>query len=74
MSYADGYVGQWEDYLAMMEPAISAVPLLIAEGNHESGRAPRDALRHASCVACRRSPLISPSRRRNTICLSLLHP
>ena len=42
MSYADGYLGQWEDYLDMMEPAISAVPFLIGDGNHESG-----AMRHA---------------------------
>jgi hypothetical protein len=37
LSYADGYLGQWEDYFDMMEPAISKVPFLIGDGNHESG-------------------------------------
>ena len=37
LSYSDGYLGQWEDYLDMMEPLISMVPFLAGEGNHESG-------------------------------------
>ena len=40
VSYADGYLGQWEDYFDMMEPAISKVPFLIGDGNHESGEQP----------------------------------
>ena len=40
VSYADGYLGQWEDYFDMMEPAISKVPFLIGDGNHESGELP----------------------------------
>jgi len=38
MSYADGYLAQWEDWLDMMEPAAARVPLLIGAGNHESVR------------------------------------
>ena len=37
MSYSDGYLSVWEDYFDMMEPAISRVPFLIGDGNHESG-------------------------------------
>ena len=40
ISYADGYLGQWEDYLDMMEPLISRIPFLYGDGNHESGPPP----------------------------------
>jgi hypothetical protein len=35
IAYSDGYLAQWEDWLDMMSPAISRVPLLIANGNHD---------------------------------------
>ena len=48
MSYSDGYLSVWEDYFDMMEPAISRVPFLIGDGNHESGGF---GLRRAHCSA-----------------------
>lgn len=31
LAYSDGYLGQWEEWLEMMQPAVSRVPLLFSE-------------------------------------------
>ncbi|KAM0060094.1 putative phosphodiesterase I [Helianthus debilis subsp. tardiflorus] len=35
MSYANGYISQWDQFLAQMEPISSKVPYMVASGNHE---------------------------------------
>ncbi|KVI06206.1 Iron/zinc purple acid phosphatase-like C-terminal domain-containing protein [Cynara cardunculus var. scolymus] len=35
MSYANGYISQWDQFLAQMEPITSRVPYMVASGNHE---------------------------------------
>nr|XP_043617189.1 probable inactive purple acid phosphatase 27 [Erigeron canadensis] len=35
MSYANGYISQWDQFLAQMEPITSKVPYMVASGNHE---------------------------------------
>ncbi|KAL5543906.1 hypothetical protein UlMin_007690 [Ulmus minor] len=35
MAYADGYISQWDQFTAQMEPVASAVPYMVASGNHE---------------------------------------
>lgn len=42
LSYSDGYLPLWQGFLDMTSPFSSSLPLLVAEGNHESGW-PRDA-------------------------------
>ena len=36
LAYADGYLGQWEEWFEMMQAAIARVPLLYNVGNHEA--------------------------------------
>ncbi|KAK8667852.1 hypothetical protein V6N13_105332 [Hibiscus sabdariffa] len=33
--YANGYLSQWDQFTAQVEPIASAVPFMIASGNHE---------------------------------------
>ncbi|KAK9668905.1 hypothetical protein RND81_13G095000 [Saponaria officinalis] len=35
MPYANGYISQWDQYIAQVEPIASAVPFMVASGNHE---------------------------------------
>ncbi|KAF6263717.1 Metallo-dependent phosphatase-like protein [Scenedesmus sp. NREL 46B-D3] len=35
ISYARGYVTQWDNFMHQMEPLVSAVPYMTAHGNHE---------------------------------------
>ncbi|OMO84079.1 hypothetical protein CCACVL1_11007 [Corchorus capsularis] len=35
LPYANGYVSQWDQFTAQVEPIASAVPYMIASGNHE---------------------------------------
>lgn len=35
MPYANGYISQWDQYTAQVEPLASAVPFMVASGNHE---------------------------------------
>ncbi|XP_030937446.1 probable inactive purple acid phosphatase 27 [Quercus lobata] len=35
ISYADGYVADWDQFTAQVEPIASAVPYMVASGNHE---------------------------------------
>ncbi|KAM7251251.1 hypothetical protein ACFE04_023134 [Oxalis oulophora] len=35
LSYANGYLSQWDQFTAQVEPITSAVPYMIASGNHE---------------------------------------
>ncbi|KAK7265560.1 hypothetical protein RJT34_33180 [Clitoria ternatea] len=35
ISYANGYLSQWDQFTAQVEPIASAVPYMIASGNHE---------------------------------------
>ncbi|XP_021759419.1 probable inactive purple acid phosphatase 27 [Chenopodium quinoa] len=35
MPYANGYISQWDQYTAQVEPIASVVPFMVASGNHE---------------------------------------
>ncbi|KAE8705205.1 putative inactive purple acid phosphatase 27 [Hibiscus syriacus] len=35
LSYSNGYVSQWDQFTAQVEPIASTVPYMIASGNHE---------------------------------------
>ncbi|PSS07671.1 Inactive purple acid phosphatase [Actinidia chinensis var. chinensis] len=35
ISYANGYISQWDQFTSMVEPIASTVPYMIASGNHE---------------------------------------
>lgn len=35
LSYANGYLSQWDQFTAQIEPIASSVPYMIASGNHE---------------------------------------
>ncbi|CAL5440762.1 unnamed protein product [Camellia sinensis] len=35
LSYAKGYISQWDQFTSMVEPIASTVPYMIASGNHE---------------------------------------
>ncbi|XP_047310374.1 probable inactive purple acid phosphatase 27 [Impatiens glandulifera] len=35
ISYANGYLSQWDQFTSQIEPVASAVPYMIASGNHE---------------------------------------
>lgn len=35
ISYANGYLSQWDQFTAQVEPIASTVPYMIASGNHE---------------------------------------
>ncbi|KAF4395110.1 hypothetical protein G4B88_017980 [Cannabis sativa] len=35
MAYADGYLSEWDQFIAQVSPISSAVPYMIASGNHE---------------------------------------
>jgi hypothetical protein len=35
LSYATGYLGKWETFMTAIEPVASAVPYVVAQGNHE---------------------------------------
>ncbi|WJX94480.1 putative inactive purple acid phosphatase 27 [Trifolium repens] len=35
ISYANGYISQWDQFTAQVEPIASTVPYMIASGNHE---------------------------------------
>ncbi|XP_021759420.1 nucleotide pyrophosphatase/phosphodiesterase-like [Chenopodium quinoa] len=35
LPYANGYVSQWDQFTAQVEPIASAVPFMVASGNHE---------------------------------------
>ncbi|CAO2826982.1 unnamed protein product [Amaranthus hypochondriacus] len=35
LSYANGYLSQWDQFTSQVEPIASAVPYMIASGNHE---------------------------------------
>lgn len=35
MSYANGYISQWDQFTEQMEPIASLVPCMVASGNHE---------------------------------------
>ncbi|KAI7985101.1 putative inactive purple acid phosphatase 27 [Camellia lanceoleosa] len=35
LSYANGYISQWDQFTSMVEPIASTVPYMIASGNHE---------------------------------------
>jgi acid phosphatase type 7 len=37
LSYADGFYPRWDSFACMMEPLASAVPVMMAGGNHEIG-------------------------------------
>ena len=38
-SYADGYMGQWEEWFEMLSGALPSVPLFYSGGNHGEARA-----------------------------------
>ncbi|XP_030542263.1 probable inactive purple acid phosphatase 27 [Rhodamnia argentea] len=35
ITYANGYISQWDQFTSMIEPIASTVPYMIASGNHE---------------------------------------
>ncbi|CAN1850679.1 Probable inactive purple acid phosphatase 27 [Linum perenne] len=35
LSYANGYISQWDQFTQMVEPIASTVPYMVASGNHE---------------------------------------
>lgn len=35
LSYASGYLSQWDQFTSQVEPIASAVPYMVASGNHE---------------------------------------
>ncbi|XP_065873085.1 probable inactive purple acid phosphatase 27 [Euphorbia lathyris] len=35
ITYANGYISQWDQFTAQVEPIASSVPYMIASGNHE---------------------------------------
>lgn len=35
ISYANGYLSQWDQFTAQVEPVASTVPYMVASGNHE---------------------------------------
>ncbi|KAJ8771544.1 hypothetical protein K2173_026721 [Erythroxylum novogranatense] len=35
ITYANGYISQWDQFTSMVEPISSTVPYMIASGNHE---------------------------------------
>ncbi|RZC71835.1 hypothetical protein C5167_034998 [Papaver somniferum] len=35
LSYANGFLSQWDQFTEMIEPIASAVPYMVASGNHE---------------------------------------
>ncbi|XP_021847584.1 nucleotide pyrophosphatase/phosphodiesterase [Spinacia oleracea] len=35
LSYANGYLSQWDQFTSQVEPIASAVPYMVASGNHE---------------------------------------
>lgn len=35
LSYANGYLSQWDQFTAQIEPIASVVPYMVASGNHE---------------------------------------
>ncbi|KAI7985100.1 putative inactive purple acid phosphatase 27 [Camellia lanceoleosa] len=35
LSYANGYISQWDQFTSMVEPIASTMPYMIASGNHE---------------------------------------
>ncbi|OVA09524.1 Phosphoesterase domain [Macleaya cordata] len=35
MPYANGFISQWDQFTEMVEPIASAVPYMVASGNHE---------------------------------------
>ncbi|TQD69495.1 hypothetical protein C1H46_044972 [Malus baccata] len=35
MPYANGYISQWDQFTSQVEPISSAVPYMVASGNHE---------------------------------------
>lgn len=35
IAYANGYISQWDQFTSQVEPIASAVPYMIASGNHE---------------------------------------
>ncbi|KAM6570303.1 hypothetical protein CsatB_018288 [Cannabis sativa] len=35
MAYADGYLSEWDQFIAQVSPIASAVPYMVASGNHE---------------------------------------
>ncbi|XP_068651499.1 nucleotide pyrophosphatase/phosphodiesterase-like [Aristolochia californica] len=35
ISYANGYISQWDQFTSQVEPIASSVPYMIASGNHE---------------------------------------
>ncbi|CAI0446462.1 unnamed protein product, partial [Linum tenue] len=35
ISYANGYISQWDQFTQMVEPIASTVPYMVASGNHE---------------------------------------
>ncbi|KAJ8646108.1 hypothetical protein MRB53_007856 [Persea americana] len=35
ISYANGYISQWDQFTSQVQPIASAVPYMIASGNHE---------------------------------------
>ncbi|XP_059443952.1 probable inactive purple acid phosphatase 27 [Corylus avellana] len=35
MTYSNGYVSQWDQFTALVEPIASTVPYMVASGNHE---------------------------------------
>ncbi|KAG2678544.1 hypothetical protein I3760_11G007800 [Carya illinoinensis] len=35
ITYANGYISQWDQFTSQVEPIASAVPYMIASGNHE---------------------------------------
>ncbi|XP_057972375.1 probable inactive purple acid phosphatase 27 [Malania oleifera] len=35
LSYANGYISQWDQFTSQVEPIASTVPYMIASGNHE---------------------------------------
>lgn len=35
LSYANGYISQWDQFTSQVEPIASSVPYMVASGNHE---------------------------------------
>ncbi|KAB1217430.1 putative inactive purple acid phosphatase 24 [Morella rubra] len=35
LAYANGYISQWDQFVSQVEPIASAVPYMVASGNHE---------------------------------------
>ncbi|KAG6634945.1 hypothetical protein I3843_11G007400 [Carya illinoinensis] len=35
LAYANGYISQWDQFMSQVEPIASAVPFMVASGNHE---------------------------------------